>query len=524
MQSYTAFLHGSDFNIISPLADLDLHTYFEGSYPDFHPRSRLFSPAHLLYGAACLAGALRFLHEGLQPMSIAEKIYCAHLDLKPENILVIWPRGSNPPAGRWLVHDFGTSKIKESRNAHSSKTLVAPGDFIRQFSLTQASRTPGPFQAPEVQNSTERVVGTESDIWSLGCILAQVLTFALGGPAFVSQLAQSTYEGFSDDYFYNAADKNFALKGPVVQYLDSLTSSYRDNTWIMETLGLISRILVKDPRLRPSAKEVQDTLERVYRRQDASLLAHCSWANKDLPLPPPVSEPRVEQPQPQPRPQRPLESNQRRERPIPEPNQRPDRPVPDTNQRSQRPVPEHPRPRQSLPQVIVRSPTTVNGGFEDQPGLEVVASPTSSPRSDSLSQFELESIRESRIPHHSLSRSSSTSTRPVSLTEDVTFIRLFVPKYTVKSIICPGSCHVAFISKKQTSIMRILDNDWTKNQKGPIINAGYLQACTKDNPDSFEWVDGCMSGPYIVLRAKRTNGRECKVRKPLVLSFVPLPR
>jgi serine/threonine protein kinase len=505
MQSYTAFLHGSDFNIISPLADLDLHTYFEGSYPDFHLRSRCFSPAHLLYGAACLAGALRFLHEGLQPVGIAEKIYCAHLDLKPENILVIWPRGSNPPAGRWLVHDFGTSKIKESRNAHSSKTLVAPGDFIRQFSLTQASRTPGPFQAPEVQNSTERVVGTESDIWSLGCILAQVLTFALGGPPFASQLAQSTYEGFRNDYFYNTADKNFALKGPVVQYLDSLTSSYQDNTWIMETLGLIYRILVKDPRLRPSAKEVQDTLERVYRRQDASLLAHCSWANKDIPLPAPVSAPQVEQPQQlpqrQPQPQRP-----------PEPSQRPDRPVP-----------EHPRPRPSLPQVIVRSPTAVNGGFEDQPGLEVIASPTSSPISDSLSQFELESIRRSRIPYHSLSRSSSTSTRPVSLTEDVTFIRLFVPKYTFKSILCPSSCHVAFISKKQTSIMRILDNDWTKNQKGPIINAGYLQACTKDNPDSFEWVDGCMSGPYIVLRAKRTNGRECKVRKPLVLSFVPLP-
>ena len=506
IQSYTAFLHGSDFNIISPLADLDLHAYFEGSYSDYHLRSRFFSPAHLLYGAACLAGALRFLHEGLQPVGIAEKIYCAHLDLKPENILVIWPRGSNPPAGRWLVHDFGTSKIKESRNAHSSKTLVALGDFVRQFSLTQASRTPGPFQAPEVQNSTERVVGTESDIWSLGCILAQVLAFALGGPYFVTQLGQSTYEGFSDDYFYNTADENFALKGPVIQYLDSLTYIYRDNTWIMETLGLIYKILVKDPRLRPSAKEVQDTLERIYKRQDASLLANCSWANKDIPLPAPVVAPRVDQPQQlpqwQPQPQRP----------------------PQAIQRPERPVLEHPRPTSSLPQVIIRSPTMVNGGIEDQPGLEVLTSPTSSPRSESLNQFEGESIFNSRIRHSSLSRSSSNSTRPVSLTEDVTFIRLFVPSSTFKSIICPSSCHVAFISKKQTSIMRILDNDWTKNPKGPIVNAGYLQACTKDNPDSFEWVDGCMSGPYIVLRAKRTNGRESKVRKPLVLSFVNLPK
>jgi serine/threonine protein kinase len=471
MQSYTAFLHGSDFNIISPLADLDLHTYFEGSYPDFHSRSRSFSPAHLLYGAACLAGALRFLHEGLQPVGIAEKIYCAHLDLKPENILVIWSKGSGPPAGRWLVHDFGTSKIKESRNSRFSKSLVVPGDFIRQFSLTQASRTPGPFQAPEVQNSTERVVGTESDIWSLGCILAQVLTFALGGPCFVRQLAQSTFEGFSDDYFYNAADNNFALKGPVVQYLESLTASYRDNTWITETLKLIYKMLVKDPRFRPSAKEVQDTLERIYRRQDASLLAYCSWAHEDIPVPLPVSAPRVDQPQPmqqQRQLQRPIELNQRRERPIPEPSQRLDRPVPGPSQSPQRPVPEYPRHRPSIPQMIVRPPTLVNGGFEDQPGLEVVASPTTSLRSGSFSQLELESISESRIPLHSLSRSSSTSTRPVSLTGDVTFIRLIVPKSTFKSIICPGSCHVAFISRKQTSIMRILDNDWTRNQKGPV--------------------------------------------------------
>src|SRR5271156_1796178 len=109
MQSYTAFLHGSDFNIISPLADLDLHTYFKGNYDDFSSRSRRFSPAHLLYGAWCLAGALKFLHEGLQPVGIAEKIYCAHLDLKPENVLVMWTRGSDLPAGRWLIHDFGTS-------------------------------------------------------------------------------------------------------------------------------------------------------------------------------------------------------------------------------------------------------------------------------------------------------------------------------------------------------------------------------------------------------------------------------
>jgi serine/threonine protein kinase len=512
MQSYTAFLHGSDFNIISPLADLDLHTYFEGSYPDFHIKSRGFSPAHLLYGAACLAGALRFLHEGLQPVGISEKIYCAHLDLKPENVLVTWQRGTNEPAGRWLVHDFGTSKIKEGRQVRSSTSLVAPGDFIRQFSLTKASRTPGPFQAPEVQATTERVVGTESDMWSLGCILAVVLAFALGGPPSVTKLANSRgHEEFDDDYFYIKEGNKFALKDRVSIYLESLASGPggRDpggRSWIREILNLIYKTLVEDPLSRPSAKEVQDTLAKIYIRQDQPLLDTCSWVPKELPCHPPVPEPQARLSKRQEKPGRP-ERPERLERP-----ERPERPT-----RPEREETPNPRRRPGLPNVVVRSPTMPNGGYEDQPGLEVVspASLVSSPRSGSLSRWpsDVESARrDSHILSSGISRSSSSSTRPVSLTDDVTFIQLPVPKHTFKSIICPQSCHVAFLSKKQASIMRLLDSDWTYNHKRClIVNAGYLQACTKDCPDPFEWDDGCMSGSYIVLRAKRTGSRDRKV-------------
>jgi serine/threonine protein kinase len=501
MQSFTAFLHGSDFTIISPLADLDLLTYFKGRYPDFDSRSRGFTPAHLLNGAACLAGALRFLHEGLQPVGISEKIYCAHLDLKPENVLVIWPKGPNEPAGRWLVHDFGTSKIKEGRHSRSSTTLVAPGDFIRHFSPTEATRTPGAFQAPEVQATTERVVGTESDMWSLGCILAVVLAFAVGGPPSVTKLANSrSHEEFIDDYFYIKDGNRFSLKDKVSTYLKSLASGPGGNTWIKETLDLIYKTLVENPHSRPSAKVVQDTLATIYRRQDQSLSDPCFWIPKELPCPPPELAPRVGPPERLmgPEGQARLERVGRGETPNPH------------------------RRGPDLPNVIVRSPTMPNQGFEEQPGLEVVSptSPLSSPRSGSMSQWQsdVESIhRESRILSSGISRNSSISTRPVSLTEDVTFIRLLVPKHTFKSIICPQSCHVAFLSKKQTSIMRLLDNDWTSSQKCSILNAGYLQACTKDCPDPFEWDDGCMSGPYMVLRVKRTGGRDRKVGGPALL-------
>ncbi len=273
MLSLTSFAHGPDFTIISPLADLDLYTFFEGTYGEFRDRSHGFTPAYLLYGASCLAGALRFLHEGLQPVGIAGTIYGAHLDFKPENILVIW-KGKDEPAGRWLVHDFGTSKIKEK----SSAPTLAPGDFLRQFSLTQPQRAPRRFQAPEVQRSNERVVGTESDIWSLGCVLAVVLAFARGGPPFVTKLAESRAQpGCSDDYFYMRKDTKIVLKDNMVNWLESLSTGRGDDAWISDILKLIFTTLVEKPSKRPIAKMVHDTLRGIYNKKIDSLHNICHW-------------------------------------------------------------------------------------------------------------------------------------------------------------------------------------------------------------------------------------------------------
>jgi serine/threonine protein kinase len=221
MLSLTTFAHGSNFVIISQLADLDLHTFFEGSYADFKAYRRRFTPISLLRESLCLAAALDFLHDGLR-VSEGPKVACAHLDLKPENILVEW---SLRPVGRWKIHDFGTSRIKEPPPTNPRVSgLKAPGDFLRQFSFTKAGRLPGPFQAPEVQPNKERVVGRESDMWSFGCILAFVLAFTTGGPKHIRELVKALTEPIPDttptDFFYTpeSIDKcNFIVKPKVVE-------------------------------------------------------------------------------------------------------------------------------------------------------------------------------------------------------------------------------------------------------------------------------------------------------------------
>ena len=469
MLSYTSFAHGSDFTIISPLADLDLHTFFEGKYPDFPARSRGFTPAQLLYGASCLAGALSFLHEGLQPVGISGKIYCAHLDLKPENILVVW--NNREPAGRWLVHDFGTSKIKEK----SSPQTLAFGDFLRQFSYTQPQRTPGPFQAPEVERAKEKVVGRESDIWSLGCILAVVLSFALGGPSHVAELFNSrVQEGVTEDndYFYEKKDNKVFLKGEVVKWLNSLITGRREDMWIKDTLELIYSTLVEKQAARPSAKMIKETLGTIYTREHIKSLRHtCSWAPAELegvPLASAGTAELIER-------KRSIES------------------------------------RGDIPRMVVYRPT----GFEIESGLEVVpSSQLSSPRSNSMSQYSdgaSYTIDDHRAPGKQVSRSSSTSTKPVNLTEDTTFMRYEVPKDTFKVVICYSSCHAAFISKKRAMVVRLSDEGiWEKNPKSSIINDSRILSI--DCRDNFEWDFACLSGRYLLLRSRRLASKERRVR------------
>ncbi|KUJ18811.1 uncharacterized protein LY89DRAFT_505360 [Mollisia scopiformis] len=83
MHSFLSFTHGAHFVIISPLADLDLAAFFSGVYDGFEARQRSFTPFDLFQEAACLAGALHFLHNGLELRG--SKIACAHLDFKPDN-------------------------------------------------------------------------------------------------------------------------------------------------------------------------------------------------------------------------------------------------------------------------------------------------------------------------------------------------------------------------------------------------------------------------------------------------------
>jgi serine/threonine protein kinase len=118
-----------------------------------------------------IATALQHLHS--PPANATTRLYCAHLDLKPDNILIYNDvknsTGGKKTLGVWKISDFGVSQIRHPATPPSAEPQI----------ITAFRGTPN-YAAPEcdVLNPPERrMQGQAYDIWSLGCIMAEVLTF-----------------------------------------------------------------------------------------------------------------------------------------------------------------------------------------------------------------------------------------------------------------------------------------------------------------------------------------------------------
>ena len=152
----SAFTYQGCHNLLFPLKDGDLATMMET------PRPAKFESDAVVVIAACrLASALNAVHEFTSDTLDLRLIGCHH-DLKPKNILI--------DGDTFVLADFGLSRLKSVSKGSKSFHRRGQGDYL----APECEDLEGDFQ--------KHTVSRASDIWSFGCILAELLIYIKQGP------------------------------------------------------------------------------------------------------------------------------------------------------------------------------------------------------------------------------------------------------------------------------------------------------------------------------------------------------
>lgn len=310
MLHITTIVHGGDFNILLPIAkygnlkvflnrglDKDNGSVkaqtlynFETVFPRFRDPLRHQSILSEMYA---LADALLWLHRDVNILN-DPNIYCGHMDLKPSSILID-SGGPDRIFGKWMITDFGISVFRhvpladegDEKEDVTDVGVQTVGDLgARLEPKTAAIQTKqqhkGTYQPPEAYRLGVKRVGRKSDIWSFGCVLSEVLAFALGDEDLLEEFRTIRVEGFKNDYFYNerkvvidGEDNRFlGTPNPASAYvyepkyaihgwLSNLLRRYPEHGhWLHGCVELVKSTLEIDTKCRADAVVLTKTLKK----------------------------------------------------------------------------------------------------------------------------------------------------------------------------------------------------------------------------------------------------------------------
>lgn len=287
MKHIAAIVHGDEFMIILPLANLyNLEIFLRGGYEpnpdtddlkliyDFDVKFPMLNTSDRIRHAVVkeahqMASALRWLHEDLKIFGSSDR-YLAHMDLKPANVLLVGDARS--PAGKWMLSDFGVSSFDKATNVRVRDT-PSIGDVGLRFTSRgfqdNLIRGHGSYQPPEVD--LNYVDSRKCDVWSFGCVLCDILAFAMGKTQAVTELRKARY-GPYDDYFYETKaptkeriekidDSNTELKSQIVDWWTDLERS--SSTWVIKYIQVLRKALKPKPSDRPGIGDIVDGLNKL---------------------------------------------------------------------------------------------------------------------------------------------------------------------------------------------------------------------------------------------------------------------
>ncbi|KAI3319258.1 kinase-like domain-containing protein [Xylariaceae sp. AK1471] len=204
----------------------------------------------------------------------SEKRYGIHGDIKPHNILYFEQdrNKDNTGLGVFKMSDFGLTGF------HSAITRS------RQPPTGPHSPT---YRAPEYGIS-DAYLSRKYDIWGLGCVILQFLTWLISGPEALKDFDQArldevdgTSTNFKEDKFFKNIQAEGdtgprASKSSVQTHISKLQGIVKQGNYLYDCLELVkTRMLQIKVEERADCREVHNSLEKYYERclQDVEYVA-----------------------------------------------------------------------------------------------------------------------------------------------------------------------------------------------------------------------------------------------------------
>jgi serine/threonine protein kinase len=274
------------YHLLFPCADYNLRIYWaKNKLPNFDDETVLWSIRQMLGTASALNSIHSFtvetnlIQEGGLRLGVraGEEKYGRHGDIKPENILYF-------KDGRLLkITDFGLGGFhgRDSRSGIDSRKIAG--------SLT--------YEPPEL--SLEKLVSRKYDIWSLGCLFLEFITWLLEGSEKIDEFSNARGLNttlINDDnfftFFIDEYHEKFAeVRKGVTQWVDRLHAHEKCSELIHDLLDLVMGAMLKiDPDERKSAWELKGEMERLVSKAESSLKYLLKSAPRPLRTPPPVQK------------------------------------------------------------------------------------------------------------------------------------------------------------------------------------------------------------------------------------------
>lgn len=273
MPLLATYKYNEKFHLIFPFAEANLRNYWKSvSMPSWDEATclwtlrqvhglvsglkaiHLFETQNLTYEAgeveiSRLSTSLR--RARINP-TVVEKKYGRHGDLKPENILYL-------QNGTLQIADFGLGRFHRLE----SRSRVEPRHI-----------NGSPTYSPPEMVLDGGLISRAYDIWSLGCILLEFITWLLEGSAgldgFNSSRTAKAHDGIDDDLYYSIeVDEGgrgvggHVRKG-VVDWIKRLRSLSRHSDMVLDFLDTIEKdMLVIDANKRISAEGLERRMEHI---------------------------------------------------------------------------------------------------------------------------------------------------------------------------------------------------------------------------------------------------------------------